>query len=51
MERGEHTLRGMHYQAAPNGEVKIVCTAGAIYDVAVDLRVGSRPGSNGPRSS
>ena len=37
-----HTLRGMHYQAAPNGEVKIVaCTAGAIYDVVVDLRVGS----------
>ena len=38
----KHTLRGMHYQAAPNGEVKIVaCTAGAIYDVVVDLRVGS----------
>jgi dTDP-4-dehydrorhamnose 3,5-epimerase len=32
----------MHYQAAPNGEVKIVgCTAGAILDVVVDLRVGS----------
>lgn len=38
----KHTLRGMHYQAAPHGEVKIVgCTAGAIYDVAVDLRAGS----------
>jgi dTDP-4-dehydrorhamnose 3,5-epimerase len=37
-----HTLRGMHYQAAPYGEVKIVgCTAGAIFDVAVDLRAGS----------
>ncbi len=37
-----HTLRGMHYQAAPHGEVKIVsCTAGAIYDVVVDLRVDS----------
>src|SRR6476619_7716706 len=37
-----HTLRGMHYQAAPNGEVKIVgCTAGAIFDVVVDLRTGS----------
>jgi dTDP-4-dehydrorhamnose 3,5-epimerase len=37
-----HTLRGMHYQAAPHGEVKIVsCTAGAIFDVAVDLRAGS----------
>jgi dTDP-4-dehydrorhamnose 3,5-epimerase len=37
-----HTLRGMHYQAGPHGEVKIVgCTAGAIVDVVVDLRVGS----------
>jgi dTDP-4-dehydrorhamnose 3,5-epimerase len=37
-----HTLRGMHYQAAPHGEVKLVgCSAGAILDVAVDLRVGS----------
>ena len=37
-----HTLRGMHYQAAPHGEVKIVgCTAGAILDVVVDLRAGS----------
>jgi len=36
------TLRGMHYQAAPNGETKLVrCTAGAIFDVAVDLRPGS----------
>jgi len=33
------TLRGMHYQAAPHGEVKLVrCTAGTIYDVIVDLR-------------
>jgi dTDP-4-dehydrorhamnose 3,5-epimerase len=33
------TLRGMHYQAAPNEEVKLVrCTAGSIYDVIVDLR-------------
>ncbi|HUJ61574.1 MAG TPA: dTDP-4-dehydrorhamnose 3,5-epimerase [Kofleriaceae bacterium] len=38
----KHTLRGMHYQAAPHGEVKIVgCTAGAILDVVVDLRAGS----------
>jgi dTDP-4-dehydrorhamnose 3,5-epimerase len=36
------TLRGMHYQAPPHGEVKLVrCTAGAIYDVIVDLRDGS----------
>src|SRR6187549_2690348 len=33
------TLRGMHYQAAPHDEAKLVrCTAGAIYDVIVDLR-------------
>lgn len=33
------TLRGMHYQAAPHGQVKLVrCTTGAIYDVIVDLR-------------
>jgi dTDP-4-dehydrorhamnose 3,5-epimerase len=33
------TLRGMHYQAAPHEEAKLVrCTAGAIYDVIVDLR-------------
>ena len=30
------TLRGLHYQAAPNEEVKLVrCTSGAIYDVIV----------------
>jgi dTDP-4-dehydrorhamnose 3,5-epimerase len=35
----EGTLRGMHYQEAPHGEVKLVrCTSGAIYDVIVDLR-------------
>jgi dTDP-4-dehydrorhamnose 3,5-epimerase len=33
------TLRGMHYQAAPHTEAKLVrCTAGAIYDVIIDLR-------------
>ncbi len=33
------TLRGLHYQAEPHGEAKLVrCTRGAIYDVAVDLR-------------
>ena len=33
------TMRGMHYQAAPHDEVKLVrCTVGAIYDVVVDLR-------------
>jgi dTDP-4-dehydrorhamnose 3,5-epimerase len=33
------TLRGMHYQAAPHEEAKLVrCTMGAIYDVMIDLR-------------
>jgi dTDP-4-dehydrorhamnose 3,5-epimerase len=33
------TLRGMHYQAAPYQEAKLVrCTMGAIYDVILDLR-------------
>jgi len=33
------TLRGMHYQAQPHAETKLVrCTAGAIYDVLLDLR-------------
>lgn len=36
------TLRGLHYQAGPHGEAKLVrCTRGAIYDVAVDLRPDS----------
>ena len=36
------TLRGLHYQMAPHAEAKLVrCTAGAIYDVIVDLRPGS----------
>ena len=33
------TLRGLHYQAAPHAEAKVVrCVRGAIYDVIVDLR-------------
>jgi dTDP-4-dehydrorhamnose 3,5-epimerase len=36
------TLRGMHYQADPHGESKLVrCIRGAIFDVALDLRTGS----------
>jgi dTDP-4-dehydrorhamnose 3,5-epimerase len=36
------TLRGMHYQAEPHGESKLVrCVRGAIFDVAVDLRTDS----------
>jgi dTDP-4-dehydrorhamnose 3,5-epimerase len=36
------TLRGMHYQSAPHEEHKLVrCTAGAIFDVIVDIRATS----------
>jgi dTDP-4-dehydrorhamnose 3,5-epimerase len=35
-------LRGLHFQAPPNAEIKLVsCTRGAIFDVAVDVRPGS----------
>lgn len=37
------TLRGMHYQVMPYAESKLVrCTRGAICDVIIDLRPGSR---------
>jgi dTDP-4-dehydrorhamnose 3,5-epimerase len=40
--RRAHTLRGMHYQAAPHAEAKLVrCVAGAVHDVIVDLRAAS----------
>src|SRR5215203_6758138 len=36
------TVRGLHYQAHPKGEGKLVrCTRGAIHDVVVDLRSSS----------
>ena len=36
------TLRGLHYQAPPSAEVKVVrCTRGAIFDVVADLRPDS----------
>lgn len=38
----ENVLRGMHFQTPPSDHAKLVyCTAGAIYDMALDLRVGS----------
>ena len=37
-----HTLRGLHFQAAPHAEPKIVsCARGRIWDAAVDVRPGS----------
>lgn len=39
-ERG--TVRGLHFQLSPRAQGKLVrCLAGAIFDVAVDLRSGS----------
>jgi dTDP-4-dehydrorhamnose 3,5-epimerase len=37
------TVRGLHYQLVPSSEVKVVrCTAGALWDVIVDLRPDSQ---------
>lgn len=36
------TLRGMHYQASPHGEAKLIrCSRGAILDVIIDVRPSS----------
>lgn len=36
------TLRGMHWQADPHGEAKLIrCVSGAAFDVAIDLRPDS----------
>jgi dTDP-4-dehydrorhamnose 3,5-epimerase len=40
--RRKGTLRGMHFQHSPHGEVKLVrCTMGAMLDVIIDLRSDS----------
>lgn len=40
--KSKGTLRGMHYQVAPDEEAKLVnCLRGAIYDVIIDLRPDS----------
>jgi dTDP-4-dehydrorhamnose 3,5-epimerase len=37
--RAAGTLRGLHYQAEPHREAKLIrCTAGAVFDVMLDLR-------------
>ena len=36
------TVRGLHFQTSPHAQGKLVrCTAGALFDVAVDIRRGS----------
>lgn len=36
------TIRGLHFQHAPAGEAKLIrCLRGAVFDVAVDLRIES----------
>lgn len=42
MSREAATVRGLHFQLAPRAQGKLVsCVAGALWDVAVDLRRGS----------
>lgn len=43
MSKIKGTVRGLHFQWPPYAETKIVsCPKGRLYDVAVDLRVGSK---------
>ena len=42
LTRKRGMIRGMHFQAEPKPEIKLIrCAAGAIFDVLVDVRPGS----------
>jgi dTDP-4-dehydrorhamnose 3,5-epimerase len=42
LTRRTGAIRGMHFQADPHPETKLIrCVAGAVWDIAVDLRPGS----------
>ncbi len=42
MSRAVGTVRGLHYQSPPHAQAKLVrCGRGRLFDVAVDIRVGS----------
>lgn len=42
LSSAEGTIRGLHFQAPPNAQAKLVrCGRGALLDVAVDIRKGS----------
>jgi len=42
LTRSKGAVRGLHFQYPPHAEVKLVsCLAGAVFDVAVDLRTAS----------
>ena len=42
LTRSKGAVRGLHFQHPPHAETKLVsCIAGAVFDVAVDLRAGS----------
>ena len=40
--RQQGTVRGLHFQYSPHAETKLItCLRGAVFDVAVDIRMGS----------